>query len=100
MSYYLHVKYVIRPAEGAKTSSKNYMQEGEKNVSEEVTFLDRLRKNDILVASYIFDLENIKVIKNRFRNDVDNPVDDATALRHYLDKYANEIKELYGIVDD
>ena len=82
---YLVVKHYLIPGANARTEAKDYGKNGEKQVDERISFSNNIKRNDLVEATFILDLETVDVVKNRFKESADNEL---TETVRFLDKHS------------
>lgn len=89
---FLCVTYAFITAEGSDPSIKNFGKSKEANlIDERVEFHMKLKQKKLPYYTYVIDLIKNECIKNSYRYDKDNPVDDAAAVQYFVTEYRAEI---------
>ncbi len=71
---------IIQPKAGEKT-----------RIDERIEFFKKRSNKAELSATYVIDLPENKCIKNRYKYDPDNPVEDHMVVRYFVNEYREEI---------
>lgn len=71
---------MIRPEKGEKA-----------RIDERIELHNKRKEKRELLATYVIDLAKNKCIKNRYRYDHDNPVDDMSVIQYFVNEYKEEI---------
>lgn len=82
-NFYMIVKYFFTP--------KKDSQNKEKLLNERVYFTDKLKNKDVAEASFIVDLINYKMIKNRYKHNRDTHIPDEEIIKNFVQIYQKEL---------
>ena len=95
---YIVAFYAMLPRKGVATNVKGYM-DNPKNMQWDEKFVMRegLKKNDIVKAQVILDLDEKRIVKNWKRDDGEN--DYNSILEYYLKNYSQYIEDFMNASD-
>jgi len=75
------------PADGEKTSTKDWGKTGKKNLQEMVSIVDTVKNKHLNEATVIIDILQRRVVKSRFSEPNEE------VITHYLTQYKNQVAE-------
>ena len=84
---YIIVVYSKLPAQGEIPSKENWGQKAKWAVTENAYFEDSITNNRLFSASFIMDLTDNKVLKNRFGKENEEQL-----VKHFSEKYKDKIQ--------
>lgn len=96
MAYrYLIITHYIHPSKEHNTEMKDWGTRGKKRVQEYTEFSQKIH-NKHLTATYIYDIKEKKMTKNRYRNNLKEElkVTDENIIEYIMNKYKAEIIEM------
>ncbi len=90
---YLIITHHMHPSREHKTEMKDWGTKGKKNVKEYIEFSQKISSTNIVTATYIFDIKELKMAKNRYRNcdREESVVTDENIINYCLKEYHDEI---------
>ena len=97
MAYrYLSILHSIHPHPESKTEMKDWGSKGKKHVQESVDFSGKVTKYNLEAATYIFDILELKMIKNRYRDheNVEKAVADDQVIEYLLKTHKEDILKM------
>lgn len=86
---FLLITHHASPANGQKTESANWKNDGKWDINEEISIVDRVNDRHITSCSVIVDILNRKLVKNRFSESHS----EEEVVKHYLTRYNKEVVE-------
>jgi len=91
---YFLAYYAMKPRKGAPTHLKGWMN-NDRNVQwdERVMFREGLKKNDMIEAQVVLDLDDKKVMKNWKADDGEGGMDFNTLYEYYEKNYSRYIED-------
>jgi hypothetical protein len=87
---YMIVHHTRTPVPGSNTAEKNWMQKGEMNVNEQVSFDLQIKSKVMISATFIIDLLSKKLVRNR----VGDTVPEKDLVDFYIDKYKEQVSKV------
>lgn len=97
---FMIIKHFIIPRDKFSTSMKDYKNKGEKIVQEKVLFRNKINKKELLEATYIINLMNGVIEKNKHKDNEKNAITNEEILIHYLKEYKHEISRSGFIIKE
>ncbi len=93
MAYYryLMIRHIVHPSREHKTEMKDWGTKGKKNIQEYTEFSQKIHNRHIIEATYIYDIKENKMTKNRYRNSDKNEVTDENVMEYIMKEYKAEI---------
>lgn len=89
---YIYVQHAYVVAKGAKSQMKNFGQTKEANlIDERVEFSLKFKEKLAAKSTYVLDMVENKCIRNRYRYDQDNPVEDNAVMQYVVKEYKDDI---------
>ena len=94
MAYYryLMITHHMHPTKEHKTEMKDWGAKGKKKVEEYTEFSQKIHNRNLTEATYIYDIKEKKMAKNRYREgDNKNVVTDENVIGYIMKEYKGEI---------
>ncbi len=88
---YLMITHHMHPSKEHKTEMKDWGTKGKKKVEEYTEFSQKLNDRLLLSSTYIYDIKENKMIKNRYRNDAKSAVTDDNVIEYIMKEYKGEM---------
>jgi len=86
------INFIYQPAEGERTSKKNWGENAKWQTKEQIFFVDRLNHKHLTDYAVVIDLLSAVVLKNRY-SDVSN----GEMYAYYLNKYKKQVMKAIDI---
>lgn len=97
MAYrYLMIKHYLHPSKEHKTEMKDWGRKGKKSIEEWIEFSQKISNKNLTEATYIFDIKEKKMVKNRYRDheDVKKTVSDYKVIEYLLKKHKSNMLQI------
>ena len=97
MAYrYLSVLHSIHPHPESKTEMKDWGSKGKKHIQENLDFAGKVTDHNLTAATYILDIVEMKMIKNRYRDheNQEKAVPDDKVIEYLLKTHKADILKM------
>lgn len=96
---YLMITHHMHPSRDHKTEMKDWGTRGKKNVREYTEFSQKISNKNLVEATYIYDIKEKKMVKNRYRNNKESVVTDANVIEYIMKEYKEEIIKMGWLIE-
>lgn len=97
MAYrYLSVLHSLHPSPEHNTSIKDWGKKGKKKINEYIDFSQKITNKNLIEATYIFDIAEKKMVKNRYRDheNKDKIISDDAVIEYLLKTHKTDILKM------
>ncbi len=95
MAYYryLMITHMVHPTREHNTAMKDWGTLGKKQIQEYTEFSQKIKDKQFVEATYIYDIREKKMAKNRYRNSIkeEQVVTDENVIDYIMKEYKSEI---------